>query len=60
MTQEMLLKYLYPPNLEHPNVTQRLDLFAIYGPVLNYHSVYKCFCPTCRKEIGEFHRKNQN
>jgi len=33
VTIEYLWRFLYPPNLEHPNVNQRLDLFAIYGPV---------------------------
>ena len=27
------MKFLFPQNLEHPNINQRLDLFAVYGPV---------------------------
>lgn len=30
---------MFPPNLEHSNSTGRLDLFALYGPTVNYHSV---------------------
>jgi hypothetical protein len=33
ITLEYLMKFLFPKNLEHPNVNQRLDLFAVYGPV---------------------------
>ena len=36
---EMILKFLYPPNLEHANSTGRLDLLALYGPIVNHHSV---------------------
>eukprot|EP00826_Nyctotherus_ovalis_P026244 TRINITY_DN2051_c0_g1_i11.p1 TRINITY_DN2051_c0_g1~~TRINITY_DN2051_c0_g1_i11.p1 ORF type:complete len:196 (-),score=41.60 TRINITY_DN2051_c0_g1_i11:1074-1661(-) len=42
-----LLKFIFPPNLEHSNSTGRLDLFALYGPVLNHHSVDTCFCRDC-------------
>lgn len=34
-----ILKFMFPPNLEHSNSTGRLDLFALYGPTVNYHSV---------------------
>ncbi len=44
---EDLLKFIFPPNLEHSNSTGRLDLFALYGPVVNHHSVDKCFCTVC-------------
>ena len=43
----MILSFLFPPNLEHANSTGRLDLFAMYGPVVKYHSVDYCFCPEC-------------
>lgn len=43
----MILSFLFPPNLEHANSTGRLDLFALYGPIVNYHSVDYCFCKTC-------------
>lgn len=39
---------MFPPNLEHSNSTGRLDLFALYGPTVNYHSV-EHFCPKCIK-----------
>lgn len=38
---------MFPPNLEHSNSTGRLDLFALYGPTVNYHSVDCCFCNKC-------------
>ena len=43
----MILSFLYPPNLEHANSTGRLDLFAMYGPIVKYHSVDYCFCRIC-------------
>ena len=43
------MKFIYPPNLEHSNTTGRLDLFALYGPIVEYHSVDKCFCLKCVK-----------
>jgi len=51
---EMLMKFLFPPNIEHPNVNSRLDIFAIYGPILNYHSVDKCFCIPCARISKEY------
>jgi len=30
---DSLLKFLFPPHLEHPESTGRLDVFATYGPV---------------------------
>ena len=44
---DMILKFLYPPNLEHANSTGRLDLLALYGPIVNHHSVDYCFCSKC-------------
>jgi len=44
---DTVLKFLFPPNLEHSNATGRLDLVALYGPVVNYHSVDSCFCKNC-------------
>ena len=46
---DTILKFLFPPNLEHSNSTGRLDLFALYGPIVCYHSVDACFCKTCIK-----------
>lgn len=47
VTMDMILSFLFPPNLEHSNSTGRLDLFALYGPIVNYHSVDYCFCTRC-------------
>ena len=44
-----ILKFMFPPNLEHSNSTGRLDLFALYGPTVHYHSVDSCFCNDCIK-----------
>jgi nucleoside-diphosphate kinase len=44
---EMLFKFLHPPNIEHSDWNARLDIFATYGPVLNWHSVDFCFCKQC-------------
>lgn len=49
VTMDTILKFLFPPNLEHSNSTGRLDLFALYGPIVCYHSVDACFCKTCIK-----------
>jgi hypothetical protein len=35
--------------LEHSNTTGRLDLLALYGPIVLYHSVDSCFCKNCVK-----------
>lgn len=52
ISMEMLMKFQFPPNIEHSNVNSRLDIFALYGPILNYHSVDKCFCIPCAR-IGK-------
>lgn len=50
ITLETLLKFIYPPHLEHPNACGRLDLVAMYGPIVNHHSVdLGCFCVPCAK-----------
>ena len=49
VTLQTILKFLFPPNLEHSNTTGRLDLFALYGPTVLYHSVDSCFCKHCIK-----------
>ena len=49
VTAENILKFMFPPNLEHPNSSGRLDLFALYGPTVHYHSVDSCFCSKCIK-----------
>ena len=45
---DTIFQFLFPPNLEHANSTGRLDLFALYGPIVNYHSVDYCFCSECQ------------
>jgi hypothetical protein len=47
VTIDNILKFMFPPNLEHSNSTGRLDLFALYGPTVLYHSVDSCFCGDC-------------
>ena len=49
VTLDMILSFMFPPNLEHSNSTGRLDLLALYGPIVNYHSVGYCFCKNCIK-----------
>lgn len=39
ISKEMLWKFLHPPHLEHSDVNGRLDLFAKFGPILNYHNI---------------------
>lgn len=56
VTVDNILKFMFPPNLEHSNSTGRLDLFALYGPTVHYHSVDSCFCNNCiklaKKQLG--------
>ena len=51
LTLDDLIKFCLPPHLEHPDVTGRLDVFALYGPVLNYHSIECCFCNACAVKL---------
>lgn len=44
---DTIFSFLYPTNLEHANSTGRLDLLALYGPIVNYHSVDSCFGNCC-------------
>jgi len=50
---EMIHKFLFPPNLEHADSTGRLDLLALYGPIVNHHSVDYCFCSKCQPAAKE-------
>ena len=50
---DTIYSFLYPTNLEHANATGRLDLVALYGPIVNYHSVDSCFCNKCVKIAKE-------
>lgn len=43
VTIDNILKFMFPPNLEHSNSTGRLDLFALYGPTVPYFSVDSSF-----------------
>ncbi|EAS00090.1 nucleoside diphosphate kinase (macronuclear) [Tetrahymena thermophila SB210] len=57
---DTIFKFIFPPNLEHVVVNERLDIFALYGPILNHHSVDKCLCTPCSrigKEVLELRRK---
>ena len=47
VTMDMILAFMFPPNLEHANSTGRLDLFALYGPVVKYQSVDHSFWKEC-------------
>lgn len=47
VTLDNIFKFMFPPNLEHPNSTGRLDLFALYGPTVNYYSVDDSFWGDC-------------
>ena len=47
VTMDMILSFCFPPNLEHANSTGRLDLIALYGPVVKYYSVDYSFCKNC-------------
>jgi hypothetical protein len=49
VTLDDVFKFIFPPNLEHSNTSGRLDMFALYGPTVAYHSVDKCFCKVCVK-----------
>ena len=53
ITMDMILAFLYPPNLEHANSTGRLDLLALYGPVVKYQSVDYSFCKDCTRIAKE-------
>jgi len=60
VNKEMIMKWLWQENIEHPNVNSRLDSFALYGPVrllikvVNWHSVDKCFCNACSRLLKEY------
>lgn len=52
--KQMIMKWLWPDNIEHPDVLARLDSFALYGPIVNWHSVDKCFCKECARGLKEY------
>ena len=43
-----IMKFLFPEKPNHPDVSGRLDIFAKYGPVLDYHIHDLCFCKECK------------
>jgi len=53
ISMDTIFKFLYPSNLEHANSTGRLDLLALYGPIVNYQSVDSSFCNVCVKVAKE-------
>ena len=53
-----LLKFIFPSNLEHPDTTGRLDLFGLYGPIVNWHSIERCFCKKCYAHVKNIIDKN--
>ena len=42
------MKFLFPEKPNHPDVSGRLDIFAKFGPVLDYHMLDLCFCRDCK------------
>mmetsp|Transcript_15477 Transcript_15477/g.22460 ORF Transcript_15477/g.22460 Transcript_15477/m.22460 type:complete len:481 (+) Transcript_15477:1590-3032(+) len=54
LSLETIQKFLFPPHLEHPDVSGRLDVLALYGPIVNYHSVdQNCFCLKCSRSARQ-------
>ena len=58
VTIDNILKFMFPPNLEHSNSTGRLDLFALYGPTVAYFSVDSSFTGEDQKVAKEQLRKS--
>ncbi len=46
-----LMRFLFPLIPNHPDVSGRLDLFALYGPVKDYHKLDICFCINCKYKL---------
>ena len=46
-----IMKFLFPEKPNHPDVSGRLDIFAKYGPVLDYHLLDLCFCKDCKLQV---------
>ena len=38
LSKEMIFKWLWQENIEHPNINQRLDSFGLFGPVITSKS----------------------
>jgi len=58
VTIDNILKFMFPPNLEHSNSTGRLDLFSLYGPTVPYFSVDSSFTGDDQKTAKEQLRKS--
>ena len=43
----MLYKFLFDKSGKYLDVNGRMDMVALYGPILNRHSVDTCFCKEC-------------
>jgi arsenate reductase-like glutaredoxin family protein len=54
------LNFLFPVKPNHPDVCGRLDIFAKYGPVLNYHVIDICICHSCRAGLKHFLKEQGN
>lgn len=50
-------QFLHPPNLEHTCINERMDMLAMYGPIVNWHSIEQCFCVKCKPVAREFSQK---
>ena len=48
---ETVLNFCFPTKPDHPDVSGRLDIFAQFGPALNYHKMEICFCQDCRAQV---------
>jgi hypothetical protein len=46
-----VLKFLFPPGLQHPGTATRLFLLGDLGPVYSEHSYVNCVCPECKKVL---------
>jgi hypothetical protein len=60
ISMSTIVNFLFPVKPNHPDVCGRLDIFAKYGPIMNYHIVDTCVCTTCRPRIKQYLRDNGN
>lgn len=51
LTVDQICKFLKPPDLDHPILVNRLDMFAVYGPSTDQHKINHCFCKKCEKVL---------
>jgi hypothetical protein len=54
---ETIMNFLFPVKPNHPDVSGRLDIFAKYGPVNDYHVLDTCICKECRPIIKDILKK---